>query len=40
MKVENYLEKVYSGILGMNIGIRLGAPVEYLWRYYGLCEGI
>ena len=28
MKVENYLEKVYSGILGMNIGIRLGAPVE------------
>jgi ADP-ribosylglycohydrolase len=25
---SNYLEKVYSGFLGMNIGIRLGAPVE------------
>ncbi len=34
MKVENYLEKVYSGILGMNIGIRLGAPVEpTIWTY-------
>ncbi|KIL35602.1 crystallin [Cohnella kolymensis] len=30
----NYLEKVYSGYLGMNIGIRLGAPVEpTIWSY-------
>lgn len=27
---ERYLEKVYSGFLGMNIGIRLGAPVTPL----------
>ena len=25
---EDYLEKVYAGFLGMNVGIRLGAPVE------------
>ncbi|QUG40699.1 ADP-ribosylglycohydrolase family protein [Psychrobacillus sp. INOP01] len=25
---ENYLEKVYAGFLGMNVGIRLGAPLE------------
>ncbi len=25
---EHYLEKVYAGLLGLNIGIRLGAPVE------------
>jgi len=32
--VNNYLEKVYSGFLGMNIGIRLGAPVEpTIWSY-------
>ncbi len=31
---KNYLEKVYAGFLGMNIGIRLGAPVEpTLWTY-------
>ncbi len=31
---NNYLEKVYAGFLGMNIGIRLGAPVEPLaWTY-------
>lgn len=31
---EGYLEKIYSGFLGMNIGIRLGAPVEpELWTY-------
>lgn len=31
---ENYLEKLYSGFLGMNIGIRLGAPVEpTTWTY-------
>lgn len=29
-----YLEKVYAGFLGMNIGIRLGAPVEpAIWTY-------
>lgn len=29
-----YLEDVYSGFLGMNVGIRLGAPVEpTLWTY-------
>ena len=32
--VKDYLEKVYSGFLGMNIGIRLGAPVEpTIWTY-------
>lgn len=31
---ENYLEKTYAGFLGMNIGIRLGAPVEpTIWTY-------
>jgi len=39
---SNYIEKTYSGFLGMNIGIRLGAPVEpSVWtserihRFYG-----
>ena len=32
--MTNYLEKVYAGFLGMNIGIRLGAPVEpTIWTY-------
>lgn len=32
--VDNYLEKVYAGFLGMNIGIRIGAPVEpTIWSY-------
>lgn len=32
--VDQYLEKVYAGFLGMNIGIRLGAPVEpTIWTY-------
>lgn len=32
--LSNYLEKVYSGFIGMNIGIRLGAPVEpTIWTY-------
>ena len=32
--VPNYLEKVYGGFLGMNIGIRIGAPVEpTIWTY-------
>ncbi len=31
---EDYLERVYAGFLGMNIGIRLGAPVEAtIWSY-------
>lgn len=31
---SNYLEKLYAGYLGMNIGIRLGAPVEpTIWTY-------
>lgn len=32
--VSSFLEKVYAGFLGMNIGIRLGAPVEpSFWSY-------
>lgn len=31
---SDYLEKIYAGFLGMNIGIRLGAPLESnLWSY-------
>ncbi|BFH60618.1 ADP-ribosylglycohydrolase family protein [Paenibacillus azoreducens] len=31
---SNYVEKVYAGYLGMNVGIRLGAPVEPThWTY-------
>lgn len=31
---SDYLEKVYAGFLGMNIGIRIGAPVEpTIWSY-------
>lgn len=31
---NNYVEKIYAGYLGMNIGIRLGAPVEpTIWTY-------
>lgn len=31
---DKYLEKVYAGFLGMNVGIRLGAPVEpTIWTY-------
>ncbi len=31
---DNYLEKVYSGMLGKIIGVRLGAPVELtIWTY-------
>ena len=44
--VPDYLEKVYAGFLGMNIGIRLGAPVEpSIWdvetieRFYGDIRG-
>ncbi len=32
--VKDYLEKIYGGFLGMNVGIRIGAPVEpTLWTY-------
>lgn len=32
--IERNLEKIYAGFLGMNIGIRLGAPVEpTVWTY-------
>ena len=32
--IDEYFEKLYSGFLGMNIGIRLGAPVEpNFWSY-------
>lgn len=31
---NDYLNRVYAGFLGMNIGIRLGAPVEpTIWSY-------
>ena len=35
MKIpKDYLERVYAGFLGMNIGIRIGAPVEAtIWSY-------
>ncbi len=34
MNTVEYLNKLYSGFLGMNAGIRLGAPVEpTLWTY-------
>lgn len=34
MQPREYVEKVYAGFLGMNIGIRLGAPVEpAIWSY-------
>ena len=37
--VNHYLKKVYSGFLGMNIGIRLGAPVEpTIWTYERICN--
>jgi ADP-ribosylglycohydrolase len=36
---ENYLEKVYAGFLGMNVGIRLGAPLEpNEWSYEKIKE--
>ena len=43
---NNYLEKTYGGFLGMNAGIRLGAPVEptawtseRIQRFYGDING-
>lgn len=46
MLSNDYLERVYSGLLAMNIGIRLGAPVEpTAWsserieRFYGDITG-
>ncbi|MEI3121808.1 MAG: hypothetical protein V8S86_12800 [Eubacteriales bacterium] len=33
---NDYLERVYAGFLGMNVGIRLGAPVEpTIWTSSG-----
>ncbi|NLX71257.1 MAG: ADP-ribosylglycohydrolase family protein, partial [Clostridiales bacterium] len=29
---ENYMEKLYAGLLGKTIGVRLGAPIEG-WSY-------
>ena len=37
--IKHYMEKVYAGFLGMNIGIRLGAPVEpTIWTYERIRE--
>ena len=37
--VKDYLQKVYSGFLGMNVGIRLGAPVEpTIWTYQRILD--
>ena len=39
MLPENYLERVYAGFLGMNVGIRLGAPLEpNEWSYEKIQE--
>ncbi len=39
MNKKKYLEQVYSGILGMCAGIRLGAPVEpTIWTYERIKE--
>ena len=36
---KDYLERVYAGFLGMNVGIRLGAPVEpNIWSYERIKE--
>ena len=36
---SDYLERVYSGFLGKNVGIRLGAPVEpAIWTYERIRE--
>lgn len=35
----DYLERVYAGVLGKNVGIRLGAPVEpAIWTYQRIRE--
>ena len=37
--ITHYWEKVYAGFLGMNIGIRLGAPLESsIWTYEHIRE--
>ncbi|MFY4777114.1 ADP-ribosylglycohydrolase family protein [Metabacillus sp. RGM 3146] len=39
MLTEQYLEKIYAGFLGMNAGIRLGAPIEPIeWTYKRIRE--
>jgi ADP-ribosylglycohydrolase len=36
---EDYLERLYAGFLGKNVGIRLGAPVEpAIWTYERIRE--
>lgn len=36
---NDYLARVYAGLLGMNVGIRLGAPVEpTIWTYERIKE--
>ena len=36
---NDYLARVYAGFLGMNVGIRLGAPVEpTIWTYERIKE--
>jgi len=36
---SDYLERVYAGFLGKNVGIRLGAPVEpAIWTYERIRE--
>ena len=36
---NDYLARVYAGFLGMNVGIRLGAPVEpTIWTYKRIKE--
>ena len=36
---SDYLERLYSGFLGKNVGIRLGAPVEpAIWTYERIRE--
>lgn len=46
MTPREYAERIYAGFLGMNIGIRLGAPVEpglwsyeRIWKTYGDIRG-
>ena len=37
--MKNQLERVYSGFLGMNAGIRLGAPVEpAVWDFERIAQ--
>ena len=31
---DSWIEKIYAGLLGMDAGMRLGAPVENPWWTY------